>query len=958
MAKTMRSRALLGVAAFAVAPAAMLATAAPAFAQDDEAEDDEIVVTGSRIQRKDLTSTSPVFTASGEQIRLQGAVNVEEFLNELPQIIPGLNQNSNNPSLGGIATLDLRAIGANRTLILIDGNRMTPATNSGVYDVNVIPAGLIERTEVVTGGASAVYGSDAIAGVINFILRDDFEGVEGTTQYTISEGESHETFSANLLMGGNFADGRGNATLYFDYLSRESLLQGDLPFGFDQGSSARSSRNEEGRLSGQAANPYDLASWNAATGNGTFCLVDANNDGICEDADASGTLDNDDFSISGSQNLQFNPDGTLQGPSQLYNYAPVNAAILPFTRFTGRGSVRYEVFEGHEFSTTVTYSSNQLQQQLAPTPVDLILEDPLALANNPLVNSDIIALLESRPDPNAPTNIRRRTTEVGNRIGDIDRKYFEVNFQLKGDLEPLGDDWNYSIFGKFGRVDDDVRNFNNVSASRFINGLSGCPAGSTPDCVPLSIFGQGSLEGSGADYISLNTAESLTFTQDIVTAVVTGPLFDLPAGSVQFAGGYEYRDDESQFFVSDAQANGDIQGFNAIQDISGEISVHELYGEVLIPVFNDAPFAETFEIEGGVRYSDYSTVGGLLTWKVGGSWAPVEDIRFRAIYNEAARSPNIFELFQAGDANFPQYQDPCNVSNTPDAATQAFCIAQGVPAAAIPTFQQDDTQVEALLVGNDQLTEEKASTLTIGAVIQPRFVPGLVITADYYNIEIEDFITRSSIAQTINGCFDSMDLANVFCQGISRNTTSGQIDQILQVQANLEQLETEGFDFVVEYNTEFADLGLGAIPGSFSTQNSITYVTTYNFGGTDLVGSSGGGAGGAIPQLRVNALGTYSPTDRLNIQWQAQRLGSTAQPFGNFFPDEGDLPVVWYHDLAVSYDVNDNVQLFGGIDNITDKLPPLSTDFTGLQFDGQSGTDPSTYDILRRRYRVGFTIRL
>lgn len=960
----LRLAAMTGVAAAAL-------MAVPAFAQDadddDEAVDDRdrIIVTGSRIARPDYISVSPVFTTTGEDIKMQGAVNIENFLNELPQIIPGLNQNSNNPGNGGLATANLRGIGSNRTLILVNGNRITPATNSGAYDLNIIPAGLVERTEVVTGGASTTYGSDAIAGVLNFILKDDFEGVQATSQYTISEAESHETFGANLLMGGNFDSGRGNATLYVDYFQRDQLLQGDLPFGADQGAFARSSRILEGRLSGQSGNPYDLAAWNASTGNGTFCAVDANNDGICDDANGNGFVDNGDFTIGGGSSLQFGTNGQLSGPAGVYNYAPPNAAILPQTRYVTRGSVNYEVVPNHTFTATATYVQNDIQAQLAPTPADFFV-DPTRLANNPLIDPDVIALLNSRPNPNAPVEIRRRMQEVGNRINDIDRKYFEVAVGLEGPLDFVGDSWNYHIFAKHGSVDDTRRGRNNVSRSRLINGVEGCPVGSTPNCVPVTLFGLGSITPDMANYIRLDTATDLNFSQQVLSAYVDGNVFELPAGPVQVAMGYEYRNDKSDFVVSDAQFSGDIVGFNAIKPISGQISVNEFYGEVLVPLVKDQVFAESLEVEGGFRYSDYSSVGGLQTFKLGATWVPYDGIMVRGSYNEAARSPNIFELFRAGDSNFPTYADPCNANSSPSAAVQAFCVAQGVPAAGIGTFQQTDTQVESLNFGNPNLNQEDAESFTVGAVLTPEWLlPGLALTVDYYDIRLQGAISGRSVGQVIGGCFASLDLSNADCQAISRNPVSGQIDTINVGVSNVSSIETAGVDFIMSYRTDFADLPFfKTAPGGFGVRTLLTYVDKYTFDGSDILNGSGGGAGGALPQWRFTGSVTYDPTPDLRINWQARRIGTTAQPFafvGNF-PGIGDfgapLPVVWYHDVGVSYQVNERFQLFGGVDNVFNRQPPNSIEYPGFQIQGQSGTDPSTYDILRRNFRIGATLTL
>ncbi len=957
--------------------AGAFAVAAPAIAQDgDDANDDEIVVTGSRIPKKDFTSTSPVFTVSQEQIKLSNSVNIENLLNELPQVIPGANSTSNNPSLQGRATIDLRGLGPGRTLVLVDGHRVVPARNDNIVDLNVIPASLIKKVEVVTGGTSAVYGSDAIGGVVNFIMRDDFEGVQVDGLGGISDKGDASYAGFNVTTGGKFANDKGSASLYASYFKREKLLASERDFAANQGPYGVSSRIEETRVDRQSGNPYDLDAYNDA--GFTDLCASGNTAGICNDADGDG---NRDYIIGGASNIAFNQDGTISGPAGGYNYAPVNDLILPQTRIITRGHVDYALSEHMNFNMTTLFSDNRIEQQLAPTPVSGVAYTP---GTSPFETPEFAALLASRADPTADVLVRRRTTEVGNRISRIDRKIYQIEFGINGDFDALGNNWLYDLYYAYNRVDANTENFNNVSEKRFKDALAGCPTGSDVGCVAANIFGKGNISAAAADFIRLRTATDLLFERNIVAGYIAGDFGDAfqiaNAGPIGFSAGFEFRDDASVFDVSDAQRLGNIQGFNAINGIKGKDTVWEVYAETSVPLINsDMIGMKSLNLEAGYRYSNYDSTGGVNAWKIGGDWVPIDGMRVRAMFNRAVRAPNIFELFRAGDQSFPSYGDPCNTiaaDGTPitlSAAVLDECARQiGVTAAVASApggvfetgkFRQSDTQVETRAVGNPNLREETSDTFTLGVVYQPSFVPGLSLSVDYFDYKVTDFVGSVGSSTILSSCFGDPTNPAVqtnFCSKIARNATSGEIDVIDTTIDNLLKVTTSGIDVNVVYQADFDDMGpLSAIPGSFSNNFLLTWVDEFSTNGSNSVGQDFGFGG--QPEWKVSNNLTYRPIPELSLNWEVTWFSKllAPQPFGGFFVnvlgEPANLPDYMTHDFGFSYQVNDTFSVYGGVDNAFNKQPPNSRTNSGLAFSGQSGTDPSQYDIIGRFWRIGFS---
>lgn len=918
---------LRSAAVFAVTIGTM--SAGQVNAQTDDAAADVIddanttVVTGSRIARPDLTSNSPISVVTGESLQDQGTVNVEEALNQLPQVTPGLNANVNNGG-NGTVSVDVRGLGSSRTLVLVNGRRMVPSNNTGVVDLNVINPLLIDRVEVVTGGASATYGSDALGGVVNFILKDKFEGVEMTGQYGLTSRGDSQTWTVGGIVGGNFADDRGNATLAASFTKRGDSFQSERAWSrIDQ--NGGSATGVTGRLDNLFSNPF-------ATGG----------------------------------NRAFNPDGSvrpfvnnfdLTNPlTDRYNFAPTNYIQTPQERFTITALANYDITDNVNVYAEGSYVSSEVKLQLAPTPATNIFVN----ANSPVLSASALALAAGRANPNAPLTFRRRMIEVGPRIQTFNFDVTQLNFGARG---KLFEGWDFDIYYGRGRVDSAQGLQNDVSRSRLTAGLNGCPIGSPAGCVVVNAFGAGRITTAAANYIRIASAvDQFTFDRDNVVAAANGKLGSLPGGDVGIAVGVEYRRDASSFIPSDASQTGDLTGFNAVKPISGSFDTKEVFGEVSLPVFDML----TLAAKG--RYSDYSTVGGNFTWSVEGDFRPIDDIRMRATYSRANRAPSVFELFQAGDQGFPFVTDPCfrgQASGTlpaPSAGVAAICVLQGLPNPTTNILVQTNSQIEATFTGSTNLREETANTLTAGIQLTPSFAPGLSLSVDYFDIKVDGFVSRiqGGAAGLVAACFAqsittaAQLAADPYCSLLSRRPNGDLLATVpLTNEAALgvnNVLKTRGIDFTVAYEVGLGSVGLDN--SKLGLSSNVTYLISTKFNGTEFSGFASADFG-TLPHWKANTRLTYSD-DALSVSLNWQYIGKSTDTFGDIGGAFGTGPIKAesYFDLNARFKVGKSFEFFGGVQNLLDKQPPsVNAGFTA------TNTDETLYDTLGRRFFAGAKVR-
>jgi iron complex outermembrane recepter protein len=844
--------------------------AASGFAQTPEPaqqpeEGEVIVVTGSRIARDQAADAStPLAVISAEEIKLSGSPTVDKLLGDSPQFVQATNGGATANqvpagSAAGAAYANLRGFGPTRSLTLVNGRRFAIFGPEQVTDLNTIPTALIARTEVVTGGSSAVYGSDAITGVVNFIMKDDFEGVQVGGQYGWDSSTSTPTFSADLTLGGNFGDGRGNAVVSLNYYKREGFTReergswaempiaeacvtqeswSDSLIGTANGSNAAGCEASGGRMGFIFSGSGDIP-------NGRFVL----NAGQLGSPNIAARLQAAGLGGMGGNGFTFDDAGTTQRlavrPQDDFNLTQFNYLQVPQERWMLNAFTHYEFAPAATGYVEFHFSNNRVDQQLTQSNIG---GDFLFNTNNPYLDDEMRALLvqldanEAVLVPATPANPTQRTTlqqgpityttvpndglaimTAGRRLVELpfrhnvdDHNVWRTAIGMKGDIGSASDKFlrnlNYDVYYTFARSEDSSRQEGAASRSRYQAAL--LSANGQPPVA--NVFGQ-NLSQAAVDAININSTNVTNAEQQGAVATLGGEAFDLPAGAVGFSVGVEWRSTEAEYIPDQFLRSGDVVGFNPGLPTSGEVTVKEFFGEVRIPVLADIPAFKDLSLNGGYRSSDYDLegVGRVSTYLYGLDWRIVESVKLRGQFQRAIRAPNIGDLYGGLQLNFPNLTDPCSSRNTANrtAAVEQLCIATGVPAGQV--FQpgvQPENFFPVRTGGNPNLEEESSDTRTFGVVFTPAFLPELAVTIDYFDIELEGAIAQlgGGAQNTLNLCyFTVQDINSDFCQAVHRNPGSGAITvpySLDVLQANIGALETSGIDLNAKYGF---DAGFG-----------------------------------------------------------------------------------------------------------------------------------------------------
>lgn len=964
---------------------------------DTEGEDDNlapetevIVVTGSRIAVEGLTTIQPMASIGAQDLLLSSASTVENLLNTIPQVVPGESGFTNNES-SGTATINLRGLGDQRNLVLVNGRRWIFFDARQVTDLNTIPTGLISRTELITGGSSAVYGSDAVSGVVNFILRDDFDGVELTAQYDVTQEGDAAKANLDLIIGGNFGEGRGNAVFFANYFDRAPVLASAreesacfLVDAIVNGQPVLTCGGSSGIPTGRIAGlPVGAAL--AARPGVQAALADLGLSGL------------------GGSGFKFDETGQnvspFVSPGDQYNFNPFNYLQLPLERRIIGGMAEYEIFDGIRAYAEGIFTNNVVETKRAPTPIfgsvlvqvnspfltpelqdlfraldasegNLVLDEN----NQPVIGPDGRPILQPAPTRNdgyTRVSIGRRLSEVGTRDVTFERNAWRTVVGLKGDIGDLSESFfrnlSFDAYYSFARTRNVVDTIGNVSDARFRQGVTTAfdaggnlvcrdPSGG---CVPINIFGA-NISPEAVDFISIRQQSSEEAEMQVATAAVTGELLSLPAGIAGFAAGVEWRRVEA-FFIPATGGADDI----GAEPSGGDYDVHEVFGEVRVPVL------EGLELSGAFRYSEYSleNVGGTWTYGGGATWRVIPDLMLRAQYQRAVRAPSVDELFSARSTVSEAAFDPCGrPSAATDPVIRGLCIANGVPPALVGTTAvQPNFQITGIVGGNPDLTEETTDTYTLGAVVTPTAIPRLAITVDYYNITVEDAIARlgGSIDNVLDLCFNQIqDIDSFFCQAVRRNPEGiiAAPGGVSVLNANIGQLKTDGVDVGINYSVGMIDL-LG-VEGRLSLSTAASWLN--NFDVTPVAdlpqfvdrcaGAFGLTCGEPLPEFKATTKAVLSSgpvSTSLRWRWVGP-VTDDQVVLGTRAADTLAVPEInseHYLDLSATVDLGDFV-LFGGVINLTNNMQTL----IGLSQE-QLNTYPSTYDPLGRRFFMGATVK-
>ncbi len=953
--KGMRSRLLATtfmLGAFAVGTAAQAQTAPATGGNADvttapttqQPEGGEVVVTGSRIARRDLQTAAPIAVVGQEEFQLSGTVNVEQVINTLPQVIPGSTAFSNNPG-GGVSTLNLRGLGPQRTMVLVNGRRWVSYDTSQVVDLNTIPSFLLEGVDVVTGGASAVYGSDALAGVVNFRLRNNLNGVIAGGQYGITERGDGRRYEGYVAIGGELGD-RGHATVYGEYYNRASILQGARGF-----SSVAQQENFDAN-----GNPTGLfPGGSSTTPNGR--VTSTYGSSVCPTGN-----------VFCSPGAFFTAPGVSRRrtPTDLYNYAVDNYLMVPQERYLLGGYADYEFKDGHTAYVEATFVNNRVANELAPTPVTGTYQVNINSVSQFLSANDVAALRaldaiattgNTVGDGIVPLSVQRRVNETGSRNSLDERNAFRLLVGVRG---AITDALNYDAYYSYARTRNSNIQAGNISKSAFSAGLNGT-------ATPINVFGPGTLTRAMVDQISIVAQNSDMSVLQVANASVSGSLFNLGlgAGDVAFALGGEYRKMSAEFVPDTALSSGDVIGFNAGDPTSGSYNVKEVFGELRVPIVSDRPFFHRLELGGAGRYSSYSLngVGNVWTYAADAQWAPIRDITFRAQYQRAVRAPNIAELYQGAAVNFPTATDPCSLASAATNATiRNLCIATGVPASAVgQSSTQLNSQIQGVFGGNPNLKQEVSDSITAGAVFQPSFIRGLTIKADYFNIKVKDAISTfgGGLGNSLSLCYNTFQsVSSPYCQVfLGKRNALGQFDgenlpSLLN--ANVGKLEVEGVDFAVDYATKLGFSIFGgeqasrlnfSFQGTYTGKNTLTPVATAPDLNNKCAGAFGALAcGNPTPRWKWASRASLldGPTT-ISMRWRHLSGVRDDDPDTTYFVER--IPAYDVFDLTFAFDVTNNMNFAIGVNNLFDKKPKV----LGLNQE-QSNTYPGVYDVLGRDF--------
>jgi len=979
---------------------------------------EEITVTGSRIVRRDLDAPSPIVTIGSDTIENSATTSVESVLNQMPQFVPGGTQFSSSiqnsaTNTPGAASLNLRGMGANRNLVLVNGKRAQPSNATLVVDINTIPSSAIQNVEVITGGASAVYGPDAMAGVVNFILKEDFEGLEFDYQMgETAEGDGEEE-RFSMLMGMNSADGRGNIMVGIDWTKRQEVYQRDRDFFLN-------GWRDPGNPSGDFMSPPALG----AGGGASQAAVDALFPQV-----APGTIGN-------STDIYFNADGSPFVVQQGLGYnGPLNATEncgdYCLIKFTEDGNLdqfgrslnsllsspleRHSVFVSgnYDISDTISafaqfnYTTIEVGQTGNVPPAITVWQAPQVPRDGRALPAALNSLLDSRADPSAPWPLFHVLSYNGNIQATNNNDVWQFQLGLEGEL--MDGDWTWEAYGTRGNTYIEAVNDRMPSLQRYqalvygnnfgqvrgyspgtINGIGSGSAYSLTCTTGLPVFDKFTPSDDCLDAIDSKLVNINELTQEILEANLQGGLgnwFELPAGEVRFALGVSYRGNSYDFQPGNpvySILNNPIGVFSSAAT-GGKINVREVYGELLVPVL------DTLTAELGYRYSDFSTAGGQDTYKAMFTWNATEEVTFRGGYQFATRAPNIAELFTAPTLEVVGHpdQDNCSVTtlaphgnvpsnpdrqkvidlcrdiignNTSGFDTQTYSITgisgpEGFHRQNPPFFPLEI----AIRQGNPNVGPEEGETFTFGAVISdPLGIDGLTVTADWYSIELTDAIAPVTVQTVYNNCFNwdgstnpSYDVNHPSCQRIRRNEISGDRAQVDTPFDNLGTQETEGVDLNVTYNM---DLG----PGTLNINSNMNFLMTYEYipaPGDPLIDAKGTlDRGGLFDFQALTRLSYFWNDLNLGLSWRhldSADAAAAAQSPKTTIQGPGSYDTFNFNG---GWSFGDNYSLRFGIDNLLDEDAELTQANPAGGDTNSNVTSPGLYDLLGRRYYVGLKV--
>lgn len=961
-----------------------IALAAPALAQDapqdaaqeeatDATVDKEIVVTGSLIARPNNTAVSPIVSVGETALKESGQVNLQDALNQFPSFTTAGNSSTGGQGTGGRASVNLHGLGTNRNLVLLDGKRLPLSDINGNVDINILPESIMGGVDIITGGASAIYGSDAISGVVNFKTLRSIDGIRLDAQNSISERGDAYRFNGSLAFGSSFAEGRGNVLAAFSYAKQDAVNGSSRDFFFDK---TPSSFIGSGTFVPSATNAPNAAVVSTVFAGYGVSSLPAN------------------FQLL---NLGFNNDGTLFTQTGARNYKGANGTN---GYLVVGNNVRMPVGQQIDFSNALKRKTAFVKADYELTPsltaygqfmyVDLSVHTAsggsltqfgtltTVPVTNPFIPSDLRTILASRPNPTASFTWNGRYVGVPYKNWDENYVVEQYMAGLKGDITS---GWSFDLYASYDQSVHDQQLNDAVVKSRVQTLLNAADGGRSLCTGGFNIFGDAnarSLSQSCADYITKTAFSKEKLSQTQAQLQVNGKLFDLGAGPAQIAFVTGYRKNSYNYIPDSDLRAQNIESVIASQAASGEISVKEFAAQVDIPLIADKPFIREFGVGGAIRYSDYSVTGGVTSYEADLRWKPVDSLLFRGSYQRAVRAPNIGELFSPQQGTQlvigtppSALGDPCDVRSTArtganGAQVAALCVAQGIPQAAISSYTFPTTATGQLVSGNTNLTPERADTFNAGFVLNSPFQSGLLsdftLSVDYYNISVKNVISNVPGLTVLSKCFNldgsnpGYDRNNLYC-GLLTRDNSGQLVNVATPFLNLGSVKTDGVE--AQFNWTVPSPFLRGDSGRLFVNAAVGWLHKYKLqlipgaAELDYTGISNGAAGvsslppRATPKWKsVTSFGYRSDTTSLGLRWRYQ--SGMKDTTSVLTPATAQVGVGAYAlwDMFGTVKVNKTIEFRAGVNNLFDRgLPFISS--------SQNGTDVALYDPIGRSFYLG-----
>jgi len=1021
--RTIRLRVLssASLAAFAVA-----GVATPAFAQPAQpeatapdaaqpAEDDAIVVTGSRIPSPNLTGTSPVTVINSAEVRLQGTTRTEDLINSLPQAFANQGGNIANGATG-TATVDLRGLGPARTMVLINGRRLQagdPAQLVPVPDINFIPASIISRVDILTGGASSVYGADAVSGVVNFIMDTQFTGFRADAQYSFYQHENSVngqvtqelnrrnfgyprgsvadggTYDLSVALGAAFDDGRGHVMAYATYRKLDAVLQGRRDY-----SACALNAQSAAQVAANPNQTYTCAG-SGTSANGTF------------------------FTNLAGGTFQVGPNRTFIPGSTPYNFAPFNYFQRPDERYTAGAFADYEISEALHPFLEVMFMDDRTVAQIAPSgnfgnTTSVNCDNPLLSAQQRAIVCAPANLLNAAGgtggvpavflNPDGTPYFRgflqplRRNVEGGGRSNDLQHTDYRIVAGMRGDL---GGGFSYEMYYQYGRVVYANTYFNDMSITRLGRALDVIDNPATPgvdptcrsvldgsdaNCVPYDIFATGQVTPAALAYLQVPLFARGNTQETVANANITADLgnygLQTPWSEEGFGlnFGVEYRKESLELQTDNSYSTGDGAGQGgALLPVSGSFDVREAFIEARMPIASNRPFFYELSFGAGYRYSHYQVPGtagnpngnsfNTDTYKFEGAWAPIRDIRFRASYNRAVRAPNVAELFIGQGVALDGVTDPCAGDLLPatpipaPTATAAQCALTGVTAAQYGNIVPNNAaQYNGLLGGNPLLTPEVATTITAGVVIQPSIIPGLALTLDWFDIKVDNAIGRIGADLILTTCLTTGQGCNLVQRDQQGSLWRSPNGFVVDTNLNSGSISTRGVDFGFSYSHGLGNIGSLNINtvGTWLDQLIADPIGDARY---DCTGFQGATCFTPSPEWRFKTRVTLTTPEGigLSVQWRYMSAvrrdtlsADTDLAAATTPPADERMPAQHYFDVSLTARIGDHYNFRLGINNVLDREPPLMTHLPATV--GSGNTYPQVYDSMGRYIFAGVSL--